>query len=116
MSEPASAHASLSATGYADGLGRRTLEFDRESGGMLERLHLRAEFGAFEAGLRQRIDRIAPFEDARFARVRAVERDSGGLSALLPSRFSRVTTALVSKPRVGLDENRAKTSSTERRW
>ena len=41
MSEPASAHASLSATGYADGLGRRTLEFDRESGGMLERLHLR---------------------------------------------------------------------------
>jgi len=82
MSEPASAHASLSATGYADGLGRRTLEFDRESGGMLERLHLRAEFGAFEAGLRQRIDRIAPFEDARFARVRAVERDSGGLSVL----------------------------------
>ncbi len=82
MSEPASAHASLSATGYADGLGRRTLEFDRESGGMLERLHLRAEFGAFEAGLRQRIDRIAPFEDARFARVRAIERDSGGLSVL----------------------------------
>jgi hypothetical protein len=82
MSEPASAHASLSATGYADGLGRRTLEFDRESGGMLERLHLRAEFGVFEAGLRQRIDRIAPFEDARFARVRAVERDSGGLSVL----------------------------------
>lgn len=82
MSEPASAHASLSATGYADGLGRRTLEFDRESGGMLERLRLRAEFGAFEAGLRQRIDRLAPFEDARFARVRAVERDSGGLSVL----------------------------------
>jgi hypothetical protein len=82
MSEPASAHASLSATGYADGLGRRTLEFDRESGGMLERLRLRAEFGAFEAGLRQRIDRLAPFEDVRFAHVRGIERDSGGLSVL----------------------------------
>ena len=72
MSEPATAHASLSASGYADGLGRRTLEFDRESGGMLERLHLRAEFGAFEAALRQRLERLATLEDPRFAAVRTV--------------------------------------------
>ncbi len=78
MSEPATAHASLSATGYADGLGRRTLEFDREAGGMLERLQLRAEFSAFEASLRQRADRFASFDDARFARVRGVEREPTG--------------------------------------
>ena len=78
MSEPATAHISLSATGYADGLGRRTLDFDREAGGMLERLRLRPEFGAFEAALRQRMDRVAACDDARFARVRAVERDPSG--------------------------------------
>ena len=79
MSEPPSAHASLSATGYADGLGRWTLDFDRESGGMLERLHLRAEFGAFEAGLRQRIDRIAPFEDSLTSATRATQPFAGSL-------------------------------------
>lgn len=78
MSEPSTAHASLSATGYEDGLGHRTLEFDREAGGMLERLHLRAEFGAFETALRQRMDRLAAFDDARFARVRSVERHGAG--------------------------------------
>lgn len=85
MSEPATAYASLSATGYEDGLGRRTLEFDREGGAMLERLRLRAEFGAFETALRQRMDRLAPFDDARFARVRAVERDTGGTVAIVSS-------------------------------
>jgi len=83
MSEPPSAHPSQSATGYADGLGRRTLEFDREAGGMLERLHLRAEFGAFEPALRQRMDRLAAFDDARVARVRGVERDSKGTLSVL---------------------------------
>ncbi len=83
MSEPPTAHASLSATGYADGLGRRTLEFDREAGGMLERLHVRAEFGAFEAALRQRLDRLASFEDARFASVRAVDRGADGTLSVL---------------------------------
>jgi hypothetical protein len=83
MSEPPSAHPSQSATGYADGLGRRTLEFDREAGGMLECLHLRAEFGAFEPALRQRMDRLEAFDDARVARVRRVERDSTGTLSVL---------------------------------
>ena len=83
MSEPATAFASLSATGYADGLGRRSLEFDREAGGMLERLHLRPEFGAFEWALRQRMDRLASFDDARFARVRGLERDASGTLCVL---------------------------------
>jgi len=83
MSEPVTESASLSATGYADGLGRRTLEFDREAGGMLERLHLRGEFGAFEWALRHRMDRLAPFDDARFAHVRGVERDATGTLCVL---------------------------------
>ena len=37
MSEPTTVNAaSLSASGYEDGLGRRSLEIDRESGAMLE--------------------------------------------------------------------------------
>ncbi len=50
---------------------------------MIERLRLRAELGAFEAALRQRMDRLAPFDDARFARVRAVERDATGAVSVL---------------------------------
>ena len=42
---------SLSTAGYQDGLGRRSVRFDREVGGMLECLRLRAELGAFEASL-----------------------------------------------------------------
>ena len=83
MSEPSTAHASLSASGYADGLGKRTLEFDRESGCMLERLHVRAEFGAFESALRRRMDALASFDDGRFARVRGVERDPRGALTVL---------------------------------
>jgi hypothetical protein len=103
MSEPATAYASLSATGYADGLGRRTLEFDREAGGMLERLHLRAEFGAFEWALRHRMDRLASFDDARVARVRGVERDSTGtlcvLSTYVPGdRLCELLEAAISLP------------------
>src|SRR5512132_2341080 len=83
MSEPAPAHVSLSATGYADGLGRRSLEFDREAGVMLERLHLRAEFGVFEPLLRRRLDRLTTFDDGRFAAVRAVERQADGTLTVL---------------------------------
>jgi hypothetical protein len=67
---------SVSASGYEDGLGRRTLEFDRETGVMLERLHLRPELGAFETFLRERVARAVVFDDERFARTRGVERDS----------------------------------------
>jgi hypothetical protein len=77
MSEPATTiPVSVSASGYEDGLGRRALEFDRETGVMLERLHLRPELGAFETFLRERVARAGSFDDERFARVRRVERDS----------------------------------------
>src|SRR6478672_320002 len=77
MSEPATMiPVSVSASGYEDGLGRRTLEFDRETGVMLERLHLRPELGAFEAFLRERVALAGVFDDERFARVQGVERDS----------------------------------------
>jgi hypothetical protein len=70
--------ASLSASGYEDGLGRRSLDIDRESGAMLERLQLRPELGAFEAFLRERVAFTAAFEDEGFARVKAIERDGRG--------------------------------------
>ena len=41
---------SQSSSGYEDGLGRRVLAFDRETGEMLERLVLRPELSAFEDG------------------------------------------------------------------
>jgi hypothetical protein len=79
MSAPPLDHpVSISTTGYEDGFGRRTLIFDREGGGMLERLHLRPELAAFEAPLRERMARLAAFEDERFARVRTIERDPDG--------------------------------------
>lgn len=67
---------SVSTSGYEDGLGRRTLTFDREGGGMLERLHVRPELAAFEAPLRERMAKLAAFEDERFARVLRIERDA----------------------------------------
>jgi hypothetical protein len=77
---------SISTSGYEDGLGRRTLVFDREGGGMLERLHVRPELVAFEASLRERMERLAAFEDERFARVQNIERTpDGGL--IVVSRF-----------------------------
>jgi hypothetical protein len=66
----------MSASGYEDGLGRRTLEFDRETGAMLERLHLRPELWAFEGFLRERVARAEVFDDERFARVRGIGRNS----------------------------------------
>jgi len=72
--------ASTTSSGFADGLGRRTLAFDREEGTMLERLLVRPELAAFEKMLRERVDRVAALEDERIARPRTVERDvDGGL-------------------------------------
>src|SRR5262245_50417280 len=81
---PSTAPATLSTSGYQDGLGRRVLVFDREFGGMLERLVLRPELAAFEKALRERLTRLTSLEDERFARVRAVERDAatGALTVL----------------------------------
>jgi len=78
---------SVSTAGYEDGLGRRSVRFDREIGGMLECLQLRPELWAFEPALRQRADAIATLEDERFVRVRGIERGPHGLlvvSELVP--------------------------------
>jgi serine/threonine protein kinase len=80
---------SISAAGYADGLGRRSVRFDREVGGMLECLHLRPELWAFESNLRSSASVIASLDDERFVRVRGIERDARGLtviSELLPGQ------------------------------
>ncbi len=84
---PVDLPASLSASGYEDGLGRRTLLFDRETGGILERLHLRPEFAAFERAIRDRMDVAAGFEDERFANARSIERDPRTAAVSLVSEF-----------------------------
>lgn len=95
---------SLSTSGFEDGLGRRTLVFDREAGTMLERLRLRPELNAFEAALRKRIARVDGFDDERFARVREIERDpaTGGLTVVSEFvsgyRFSDLLEAAVARP------------------
>jgi hypothetical protein len=75
---------SISSTGHIDGLGRRSLSFDRETGEMLERAHVQPELAAFESLIRKRVARLAPFEDERFARPDRVERDpaTGELTVL----------------------------------
>jgi len=89
MTEPSVDHpVSLSTSGYKDGLGRRTLTFDRESGAMLERLHLRPELGAFEKALQERTDRLSSFKDERLAPVRAVERDHTSGALTIVSEFA----------------------------
>lgn len=81
---PPSVAASLSTSGYQDGLGRRSLAFDRECGSVLERLVVRPELVAFERALRQRADRLATFDDERIARVRDIvqDRDAGTLTVV----------------------------------
>lgn len=73
---------SVSTTGYADGLGHRALRFNREVGGMLECLHLRPQFLAFEATLRARARELASLDDERFARVREIEREGNALTVI----------------------------------
>jgi len=72
----------MTSSGFADGLGRRVLAFDREEGVMLERLVLRPELAAFEGILRDRVERLGGLEDERLARPRTVERDAGGLAVV----------------------------------
>ena len=76
----------MTSSGFADGLGRRTLAFDREEGVMLERLVLRPELGAFENMLRDRLDSLGSLEDERIARPRTLERDVDG-SLVVVSEF-----------------------------
>jgi hypothetical protein len=78
--------ASTSSSGYTDGLGRRTLAFDREDGTMLERLVVRAELSAFERGLRERLERILALDDERLQKPRSIERGLDG-SVVVLSEF-----------------------------
>ena len=75
---------SISSTGHTDGLGRRSLSFDRETGEVLERVHVQPELLAFEPVIRDRVARLATFDDDRFARPARVERDpvTGELTVL----------------------------------
>jgi PEGA domain len=86
MSAPATElpSSSVSSSGHVDGLGRRSLAFDRATGDMLERLHVRPELAVFEHLIRERIERLATLEDERFARPSGVERDpaTGELTVL----------------------------------
>ena len=66
---------SISTSGYEDGLGRRTLVFDRTCGATIERLALRPELTAFERPLTDRAARLAAFDDERVARIKGVSRD-----------------------------------------
>jgi hypothetical protein len=70
---------STTSSGFADGLGRRILAFDREEGVMLERLVLRPELVAFEPILRDRVERLGSLEDERLARPRTIDREVGGV-------------------------------------
>ncbi|MEO7271210.1 MAG: hypothetical protein ABI211_04315, partial [Vicinamibacterales bacterium] len=73
---------SISSSARTDGLGRRELFFDRETGEMLERLHACPEVSAFQSVVEERIERLTDFTDPRFVRVRAVERVDGVLTVL----------------------------------
>jgi PEGA domain len=74
---------SISSSGHIDGLGRRSLSFDRETGEMLERVHLQPELAALESLIRDRVTRLSTF-DERFAQPVRVERDpaTGELTVL----------------------------------
>jgi hypothetical protein len=85
-----STDSSLSSSGYEDGLGRRLLVIERQTGEMLEHLVLRPELCAFEQVLDARISALAALEDERFARPRGLERDEDGrllvVSEYVPGR------------------------------
>ena len=88
---------SISTTGYVDGLGRRSIRFDRELGTTLECLHVRPELRAYEDALLAQACAISDLGDARFMRVRSLEREHGRLvviSELAPGdRLSDIVEA-----------------------
>ena len=73
---------SISTAGYEDGLGRRSVRFDREVGGMLECLRLRPELRAFEATLRERAEAVGRLDDERFVPVHGFEDSPHGLTVV----------------------------------
>ena len=88
---------SVSTTGYADGLGRRVLQFDREAGATVESMQLRPELSVYEHALRVQAAAVAALADDRFAPVRSIERDGSRVvvnSELVPGdRLSDIIEA-----------------------
>ena len=84
------AGSSESSSGYEDGLGRRVLAIDRESGEMRERLRLRPELTAFAKALQERLPLVEALEDELFARPRLIVPEPDGrlsvLSDFVPGR------------------------------
>jgi PEGA domain len=89
MSAPATDlfSSSISSSGHVDGLGRRTLGFDRETGGILERVHVRPELAVFEQILRRRVEHLSRLEEERFARPSAVTRDPATGELMVVAEF-----------------------------
>ncbi len=107
---PPALPASLSTSGYEDGLGARTLAFDRECGSVLERVVVRPELAAFERSLRERADHFAALDDERVARVREIVRDRHSGSLTVVSEFvagHRLSDLLDDVCDRGRDENAA---------
>jgi hypothetical protein len=99
---------SISTTGYVDGLGRRTIRFDREAGSTLECLLVRPELRAYEDMLLERACAVSELGDRRFMHVRSLEREHGRLvviSDLAPgSRLSDlIDSRTVGVPSAGVD-------------
>jgi PEGA domain-containing protein len=114
MSEPPTGIAnSWSASGYEDGLGRRSLEIDRESGAMLEQLHLRPELGAFESFLRERVAFTVSFDDDRFARVKGIERDPRGSLTIISQFVAGTRLAELLEAATGLPADEATCPSVD---
>jgi PEGA domain len=84
---------SVSSSGHTDGLGRRELCFDRETGAMLERLHVRPELAAFAAAIRDRAERLSMFEDLHFARTYTAERTPSGELTVVSEFVSGIRVA-----------------------
>jgi hypothetical protein len=69
-----------------DGLGYRVLGFDKKTGDRLEMLRVRQQFSGhapFESALRDRLRRLAFFDDPAFARVRQIDRLAGSSPSLV---------------------------------
>jgi hypothetical protein len=69
-----------------DGLGYRVLGFDKKTGDRLEMLRVRQQFSGhapFETRLRDRLRRLALFDDPAFARVRQIDRLAGSSPSLV---------------------------------
>jgi hypothetical protein len=90
---------SVSTTGYLDGLGRRSIRFDRELGATLECLHVRPELRAYEDALLAQACAMSELADPNVVRIRSLEREHGRLVVIseLP-RGNRLSDVFDSRP------------------